>query len=338
MNRVCQTALIVLLGTMSFIAGCNKDSSSSSASTPGAVKVGFIVKQPEEPWFQLEWKFAQQAADKDGFTLIKIGASDGEKTMAAIDNLHAQGAQGFVICTPDTHLGPSILAQANGANMKLLTVDDQLIGADGQPMTQVHHLGISALNIGKAVGKELYDQMQKRGWKIDDTGVCAVTFEELDTARQRTDGAIESLVAAGFPKDKIYKTAQKTSDVPGAFDAATVLLTRHPEVKNWLICGMNDSAVLGTVRAMEGRGLGYQNTIGIGINGTDCLAEFKKPQPTGFVGSMLLTPKRHGYDTAEMMYKWIKNGIEPPKTTYTNGILITRETYQTIMKDQGLLD
>ena len=28
----------------------------------GAIKIGFLVKQPEEPWFQLEWKFADQAA------------------------------------------------------------------------------------------------------------------------------------------------------------------------------------------------------------------------------------------------------------------------------------
>ncbi|TIW18359.1 MAG: arabinose ABC transporter substrate-binding protein, partial [Mesorhizobium sp.] len=64
-------------------------------------KIGFIVKQPEEPWFQDEWKFADQAAKEKGFTLVKIGAEDGEKLMSAIDNLGAQGAQGFVVCTPD---------------------------------------------------------------------------------------------------------------------------------------------------------------------------------------------------------------------------------------------
>ena len=56
-------------------------------------KIGFIVKQPEEPWFQDEWKFADQAAKEKGFTLVKIGAEDGEKLMSAIDNLGAQGVQ-----------------------------------------------------------------------------------------------------------------------------------------------------------------------------------------------------------------------------------------------------
>ena len=57
------------------------------------VKIGFLVKQPEEPWFQDEWKFAETAAKEKGFTLVKIGAPSGEKVMSAIDNLAAQKAR-----------------------------------------------------------------------------------------------------------------------------------------------------------------------------------------------------------------------------------------------------
>ena len=31
------------------------------AKAKDEVKIGFVVKQPEEPWFQDEWKFAEQA-------------------------------------------------------------------------------------------------------------------------------------------------------------------------------------------------------------------------------------------------------------------------------------
>lgn len=66
-----------------------------SAHAAEPVKIGFLVKQPEEPWFQDEWKFAEIAAKDKGFTLVKIGAPSGEKVMSAIDNLAAQKAQGF---------------------------------------------------------------------------------------------------------------------------------------------------------------------------------------------------------------------------------------------------
>jgi L-arabinose transport system substrate-binding protein len=99
----------------------------TAAAYAADVKIGFVVKQPEEPWFQDEWKFAEQAAKEKGFDLVKIGAEDGEKVQSAIDNLGAQGAQGFIICTPDVKLGPGIVAKAAANNLKLMTVDDRLL-------------------------------------------------------------------------------------------------------------------------------------------------------------------------------------------------------------------
>ena len=325
--------------------GCERDNGGSGAAGGGAttqssgdrVKIGFLVKQPEEPWFQTEWKFAQQAADEKGFELIKIGATDGEKTLSAIDNLAAQGAKGFVICTPDVRLGPAIKAKADASGLKVLSVDDRFLGPDGKPMEDVHYVGISARNIGKMVGKNLAEQMKARGWTAADTGLCVVTFDELETARERTEGAMEALAEAGFPKAKMFRTPQKTSDVQGAFDAANILLTQHPAVKNWLVCGLNDNTVMGAVRAMEGRNIGPDRVCGIGINGTDALVEFRKDKPTGFYASVLLTARRHGYDTAAMMHEWVTKGVEPPKVTLTEGILITRDTYEKIMKEQGML-
>src|SRR5580704_1768112 len=207
-----------LLVGLFLLAGCDKHNSAQSSPGEDKIKVGFVVKQPEEPWFQLQWKFAQQAADKDGFELIKIAAPDGEKALDAIDNLAASGAQGFVICAPDVKLGPAIVAKAQSHDLKVIAVDDQFIGSDGKPMTDVPYLGISARKIGQSVGQALIDEMTKRNWSQDDTAICVITFDELDTARERTEGAIEAIKATGFPEGRIYKAPQKTSDVPGAFD------------------------------------------------------------------------------------------------------------------------
>ena len=78
-----------VLVVLFLLVGCNEKNGAKTSSGADKIKIGFVVKQPEEPWFQLEWKFAQQAADKDGFELIKIAAPDGEKALGAIDNLAA---------------------------------------------------------------------------------------------------------------------------------------------------------------------------------------------------------------------------------------------------------
>lgn len=43
------------------------------------LKLGFLVKQPEEPWFQTEWAFADKAGQDLNFDVIKIAVPDGEK-------------------------------------------------------------------------------------------------------------------------------------------------------------------------------------------------------------------------------------------------------------------
>lgn len=334
-------AALALAGCASNGGGSASGNASASGTSTGGKtgdrpKIAFIVKQPEEPWFQLEWKFAQEAADKDGFDLVKVAATDGDQVLPKIENAAAQGAKGLIICSPDVRLGPAIEAKAKQRDMKLMSVDDQLVDANGKPL-DVHHLGISARKIGNSVGDALSAEMKKRGWTNADTALLLVTRDELDTAKERTEGEAESLTKAGFPADKIYRTPEKTTDVPGGRDAATVVLTQHPEVKHWLVTGMNDSAVLGAVRATESFNLKPENVVGIGINGdTGVIDEFKKPQPTGVFGSILLQAKRHGFDTADMMYKWIESGTEPPKVTYTDGVLITRDNYKKVLADQGL--
>jgi len=329
-------ALTVLIGAVvaAVFGGCGSEKTPAGA---GPVRIGFLVKQPDEPWFQNEWKFAQQCADSFGFTLIKIGATDGEKVLSAIDNLAAQGVGGFVICAPDVRLGAAIVGRARTHDLKVLSVDDRLVGADGAFIADVPHLGISAEEIGKTVGRALHAEMMNRGWDTAGTAVCAVTWEELQTTRERTDGAIGALIGAGFPAARIFKAPQRVADIPGAFDAVNAMLVQHPDVKRWLVCGNNDNAVLGAVRAMEGRGYDASSVIGIGINGTDCIVEFQKDRPTGFFASILLSPRQHGFDTAEMMYRWIREGVVPPPETYTAGILITRETFAEILAGQGLL-
>ncbi|WP_278185081.1 four-carbon acid sugar kinase family protein, partial [Raoultella planticola] len=51
------------------------------------------------------------------------------------------------------------------------------------------------------------------------------------------------------------------------------MLVQHPQVKHWLIVGMNDNTVLGGVRATEGQGFKAPDVIGIGINGVDAVNE-----------------------------------------------------------------
>jgi L-arabinose transport system substrate-binding protein len=301
------------------------------------VKIGFLVKQAEEPWFQTEWAFAEKAGKDKGFTVIKIAVPDGEKTLSAIDSLAANGVKGFVICPPDVSLGPAIVAKAKLNDMKVMAVDDRFVDAKGKAMEDVPYLGMAAFEVGEKQGAAMAAEAKKRNWDWKDTYAVINTYNELDTGKKRTDGSVKALKEAGLPEDHILFAPQKTLDVPGSMDATNSTLVKLPgAAKHLIIGGMNDNTVLGGVRATESAGFAAANVIGIGINGTDAIGELKKPN-SGFFGSMLPSPHIEGYNTASMMFEWVTTGKEPPKYTAMDEVtLITRDNFKQELEKIGL--
>lgn len=307
------------------------------AADSADVKIGFLVKQPDDPWFQDEWRFAEQAARDKHFTLIRIAAPSGEKVSTALDSLAAQKAQGVILCAPDVKLGPGIAAKAKRAGIKLMSVDDQLVDGRGAPLAGVPHMGISAYKIGQQVGQAIAAETKRRGWNPAEVGIIRLAYDQLPTARERTTGAVDALKAAGFPAANVIDAPEMTADTEGAFNAANIALTKHPNFKRWVAFGSNDDTTVGAVRAAEGRGIGADTMVAVGINGSQvALNEFAKPKPTGFYGSILLNPRQHGYDTAVNMYDWITKNQAPPPLVLTSGTLITRDNEKQARAALGL--
>lgn len=308
-----------------------------AAQAADPVKIGFLVKQAEEPWFQDEWRFAEQAAKDKGFTLVKIGVPNGEKMIAAIDNLAAQKVQGFVICAPDVKLGKAIERAARRNNMKVISVDDRLVDGSGKPVPSIPHMGISGYEIGKQVGAGLLAEMKARGWSVAEVGVLRIAFDQLPTGRERTMGAVDALKAGGVPAANIIDAPQTKTDTESAFNAANIAFTKQQKFKRWVAVGLNDEAVLGAVRAAEGRGLKGDAMIGIGIGGSKTAQnEFTKPAATAFYGTVMISAKRHGYETAANLYDWIVSNKMPPAETLTGGVLMTRANQAKVRAEMGM--
>lgn len=309
---------------------------SQLAHAADAVKIGFLVKQAEEPWFQDEWRYAEQAAKDKGFALVKIGVPNGEKMIAAIDNLAAQKAQGFVICAPDVKLGTAVERAARRNNMKVISVDDRLVDGSGKPIASIPHMGISGYAIGKQVGEGIVAEIKARKWNMAEVGAIRVAYDQLPTAKERTMGAIDALKAAGFVAANVIDAPQAKTDTESAFNAANIALTKNARFKYWVAVGLNDEAVLGAVRAAEGRGIKADSMIGVGIGGAKAAEnELNKPAATGFFGSVMISAKEHGYQTSVNLFNWITGKAVPPAEVQTKGMLMTRANQAEVRKQMG---
>jgi ABC-type sugar transport system substrate-binding protein len=131
---------------------------------------------------------------------------------------------------------------------------------------------------------------------------------------------------------QVFDAPQRTTDTEGAFTAAAPVLTARARIDRWIIIGLNDETVVGGVRAAEGLSLAQKNLIGIGIGGSEAaIAELGKPRATGFFATVLLSPRRHGYDTSAAMYRWIARGQRPADVTLTSGTLMTRDNFRAVL-------
>ena len=145
------------------------------------------------------------------------------------------------------------------------------------------------------------------------------------------------MLKAGFIKDNIFEAPQKTTDTEGGFNAAMPILTKHSHVKKWVIFALNEDSVLGGIRATEQLKMPAENVAGVGINGAAVAwAEFQKSTPTGFVGTVAVSSTMHGAKTAEMLFKWVTKGVQPPPITLTSGVLATRENWKKVKQDLDL--
>ena len=234
-------------------------------------------------------------------------------------------------------IGLGCFAKAAANDLKLMTVDDRLVNADGSPIEDVPHMGISATKIGEAVGQSIVDEIKKRGWTMGEVGAIRVSYDQLPTAVDRIEGALSVLKANGFPEANIFDAPQAKTDTEAALNASTVVLNKNANIKKWVAVGLNDEAVLGAVRATETVGIPADSMIGVGIGGADsAINEFKKPTATGFFGTIIISPKRHGYETALNMYDWIADGKAPEKLILTAGQVALRDNYEAVRKELGI--
>jgi len=202
-------------------------------------------------------------------------------------------------------------------------------------MTDVPYLGISARKIGNQVGDTLWTEMKKRNWPQPETGLCVVTFDELDTAVNAPPAPAKPSPLQVPSRPHVPRTAKdqrragrarRDDDSPHAAPRSETLADlwnerqrchrRRPRHRRpWVHGGQCDRHC---------------------INGTDGISEFQKAKPTGFFASVLLTARKHGSDTIEMLYHWAREGKAPPADTRTTGELIDRSNYESVLKAQGI--
>src|SRR5580692_8101032 len=291
------------------------------------VKMGYINKMGEHPWFVSEVAGAKSEAGKLGVNLMTQDVQfDANLALTTFDTMVGDGVKAIAIVVPDKALGPVVAEKAEKAGIRLIAVDDDIYTQDKK---MVPYVGMNAEAIGHQVGTELAKIYKTEGWdKANDVKLGSIEDQKADTCMRRNRGAEAAFLEAvpGFDKANIVRIPYD-NHMESAVTAVTTTLTAHPEAKHWIFYSCNDDGVLGGVRATENQGFAPTDVIGIGIDGSRACDAFGSGRPTGFRGTMYIDSAKEGAQAIELLYASVKNDTALPGTTYVNADLITADSF-----------
>jgi len=291
------------------------------------IKLGYINKMGEHPWFVAEVAGAKAEATRQGAHLSTQDVQfNADLALTTFDTMVGDGVKGIAIVVPDKALGPVIADKARKAGIKLVAVDDDIYAEDGKG---VPYIGMNAKNIGHLVGAEDARLYQAMGWdKLTDVKLASIEDRKADTCMQRNVGAEEAFLAAvpGFNKANIVRIPYDNT-MNGSIDAVTTTLTGNPAAQHWIFYSCNDDGVLGAVRATENQGFNPDQVIGIGIDGSRACDAFGNGAATGFRGTQWIDSGKEGATAIALLVTSIKNDTALPATTYVSPDLVTAKNF-----------
>ena len=290
------------------------------------IKMGYINKMGEHPWFVSEVAGAKAEAGKLGVKLMSQDVQfDANLALTTFDTMVGDGVKAIAIVVPDKALGPVVAEKAEKAGIRLIAVDDDIYTRDNK---MVPYVGMNAEAIGRQVGTELAKLYKAEGWdKHSDVRIGSIEDQKADTCMRRNRGAEAAfLEATGFDKANIVRIPYD-NHMESAVTAVTTTLTAHPEAKRWIFYSCNDDGVLGGVRATENQGYAPTDVMGVGIDGSRACDAFGAGKPTGFRGTMYIDSAKEGAQAIELLYASVKDDKPLPTTTYVSADFVTPDSF-----------
>lgn len=257
----------------------------TSSAMADDIKIGYINKMGDHPWFVAEVEGAKKAAEAAGAQLVAQDVQfNADMAITAVDTMIGDGVKGIAIVVPDRGIGPVVAERAAKAGVKLVAVDDDIYHQDG---TKVPFVGLDSYNIGLAVGRELARLYKESGWKPGSVKLASVEDRKADTCMQRNKGAEDAFLEANpdFKREDIARVSYDNTMV-NSIDVMTTTLTANPQIENWIFYSCNDDGVLGAARALENSGYPASAGIGVGIDGSRACDAFGNGRASAFKGTM----------------------------------------------------
>lgn len=324
MKKVIAILLVIVLA-LGMFAGCEKK--------PDKIVIAGIYKAGDQEWFIGEGaaakaKCLEMGADEFQFIDAKMS---GEEYLRALDNAIASKVSGILVCVPDQTLSAVTVEKCKEAGIPVIAADDAL--EDDKKNKLAPWVGIDGYVIGEGCGKWAAEYYQKAGFKPEETAVLFMTMDTVSSCVPRTDGA-EAQWNKLVGKDTVAQfRADYDGQIAPANTAAANVLAANPKIKNWIVLAPNDEGAVGATLALEEATLNKTSAV-CGIGGYEAKKYFVK-EDSCFKATAFINYVDVGAISAEALMNNIINGTAIPMETKTPAVIVNKDNYKEVMKDQA---
>jgi fructose transport system substrate-binding protein len=320
-HRVRVAAVCAAVGLAAGVAACGDDESSSSGSAASGgggdgVSVGLITKTETNPFFVkmkegAQAKAAELNADVQSFAGKKDG--DNETQVAAVENLIAAGAKGFMITPNDSKAIVPALDKARQAGLLVIALDTQTEPPDAADAT----FATDNFAAGEAIGKWAAGTFEKKGEEAK-IAMLDLNPDGVSVDVQRDQGFLTGFgIDVGDPgkigdEEDARIVGHDVTDgaEEGGRTAMENLLQKDPDIN--LIYTINEPAAAGAYEALKAAGKEKDVTIVSVDGGCPGVENVKK----GIIGA---TSQQYPLKMAEMgvqaVVDFAKDGTKPEPTS-----------------------
>jgi ABC-type sugar transport system substrate-binding protein len=247
-KRIWLAATTAVAVSSLLLTGCGSTEGGSSSAATGAasqkavkdLKIGFLQKQLDAPYFKAMEVEAQKASKEQGFELLFQNANGDPVTqLNQAQTMVSQGVDALIVNAISPNTQKQQLQQIAG-DIPVIFVD-----------TGIPDVGVTAVTsdnyeIGKMSGA-LTAKRYTKGETIDVAILNGGANDEI-VGPQRQQGFLDGLKEGGVTYD-VVAAASAVWAQDKAVPAAESMLSAHPDVD--LILGLNDAMALGALTVLQ---------------------------------------------------------------------------------------
>jgi len=298
------------------------------------VRIAYISKMLTNPWFVAEDNGMIDTAEKLGIEYFSIDSNLAEEACAAaVDNALARNIGGLAITVVNQGTGPSVAEKANAAGVALITLDDDIVDHDGNP---IPHVGMPTVDVGVLGGARLAEMALARGFFDEGNKVALLQVDaaKVTVLKPRLDGYQKALLEnTPLTEADILYVDTPDAMLENSLGPIQAMVVANPDVTHWIVGGVNDDTAVAAVKVWEEAGISKENYLACGIGGYSMSVEEWERGNDSFI-TVVLDPYNEGVAAMINLYNHIITGEPMPMMTLINGQIASIENW-TDLVDPG---